>query len=265
MSMPAPEVTPIQPVWPLPRAPGGPSDEEIRREFARRGPWHYAYDFEGGLSYPVRKEKPETGSGWRRRPLQRFAHFMPYALHSQGGSLRGKRVLDIACNSGFWAIQCALLGADVVAFDARQQLIDQADVIKRITGVQSVEFRVLDFWQMTPALLGRFDLVLNLGILYHLPKTIEALELTRAVAQKHILLDSTVYASEKPLVHVAWQGTEEIRNAATEGMVATPSPTAVELMLRHLQIQRWLRIPLRTKDMPADYVEGKRVSWLIEV
>jgi 23S rRNA G2069 N7-methylase RlmK/C1962 C5-methylase RlmI len=36
---------------------------------------------------------------------------MPYVVQSQGGALEGKRVLDIACNSGFWSIQCALLGA----------------------------------------------------------------------------------------------------------------------------------------------------------
>jgi hypothetical protein len=41
--------TPVNPVWPLPRRSGGPSDEEIRQEFARYDQWHYAYEFEGAL------------------------------------------------------------------------------------------------------------------------------------------------------------------------------------------------------------------------
>jgi len=62
-----------------------------------------------------------------RRPLQRFRHFMPDLLASQGGSLKGRRILDIACNSGFWSLQCALLGAEVAGFDARPELIEQAN------------------------------------------------------------------------------------------------------------------------------------------
>jgi 2-polyprenyl-3-methyl-5-hydroxy-6-metoxy-1,4-benzoquinol methylase len=95
---------------------------------------------------------------------------MPYLVAANGGCLRGKRILDIACNSGFWSIQCALLGAEVVGFDGRAELIRQADLIKSIVGVDDVQFRVLDFWDMSrQALGGTFDIVLNLGILCHLP------------------------------------------------------------------------------------------------
>ena len=65
---------------------------------------------------------------------------MPYLMEAERGSLKGKRVLDIACNSGFWSVQCALLGAEVVGFDARPGLIEQANLIKRIVGVDQVEF-----------------------------------------------------------------------------------------------------------------------------
>jgi predicted RNA methylase len=65
-------------------------------------------------------------------PLQRFTHFMPSLVAAAGGSLAGKRVLDIACNAGFWSIQCALLGAaEVVGFDTRPELVEQAQVLRR--------------------------------------------------------------------------------------------------------------------------------------
>jgi len=110
---------------------------------------------------------------------------MPYLVQAGGGTLRGKRVLDIACNSGFWSIQCALLGADVVGFDARSELIEQASLLKRVTGLANVEFKVLEFWRMRPEHLGgQFDIVLNLGFLYHVPKPLEALELTIGMARQ---------------------------------------------------------------------------------
>jgi 2-polyprenyl-3-methyl-5-hydroxy-6-metoxy-1,4-benzoquinol methylase len=256
---PVPEPAPIAPVWPLPR--GGFSDEGIRREFARFPHWHFAYEFEGGLAFQTSHVKPGLDSDRPERPLQRFRHFMPYL-----GSLAGKRVLDIACNSGFWSIQCALLGADVVGFDARPELIDAANALKRITGAERAEFRVLDFWQMTPeALGGRFDVVLNLGLLYHLPKPLEALERTKAMARHLIVLDTTVHPSDETAVYLKWEEPFDIRMAADEGLVALPTKASVELMLRHLKFSRWFEIPLRNNDLPIDYLTRRRATWLIEI
>jgi len=63
-----------------------------------------------------------------------------------------------------------------LGFDARPDLIEQAELIKSITGIDNVRFRTLDFWAMSPAALdGPFAVVLNLGLLYHLAKPVEAL------------------------------------------------------------------------------------------
>jgi SAM-dependent methyltransferase len=263
---PVPEPPPVAPIWPLPRRPQGPSDEELRREFARHNLWHYAYEFDGGISFPTCHNNTGLDTDDPKRPLQRFRHFMPYLIESQGGSLKGTRVLDIACNSGFWSIQCALLGAEVVGFDARPELIEQANLLKWITGVESAEFRVLDFWRMSPkALGGQFDVVLNLGFLYHVPKPVETLELTRMMARKHILLDTAVHPSEELAIYLKWEEPSDIRMAVEEGIVALPTKPGVELMLRHLKAKGWFEIPVRTRDMPIDYLRGRRASWLIEV
>ena len=263
---PVPEPPAVAPVWPLPRRPHGPSDEGIRAEFARFPFWHYAYEFEGGLSFPTAHNRPGLDTDDPIRPLQRFRHFMPHLVHAHGGTLKGKRVLDIACNSGFWSIQCALLGAEVVGFDARSELIEQATLLKSITGVDNVEFEVLDFWAMNPeALGGSFDIVLNLGFLYHVPKPLEALERTMAMARKHILLDTAVHPSDELAIYLGWETPFDIRAATDEGMVALPTRAGVELMLRHLKVRGWDEIPVRTDDLPLDYRTQRRASWLIEV
>jgi tRNA (mo5U34)-methyltransferase len=258
--------TPIDPVWPLPRKSGGLSDDEVRKEFARYDLWHYSYKFDGGLSFSVRHNNPGPVSEIPNRPLQRFKHFMPYLVTAQNGSLQGKRVLDIACNSGFWSIQCALLGAEVVGFDARVELIEQANLVKSIVGVKNVEFKVLDFWDMSPQSLGGpFDVVLNLGILYHLAKPLESLELTKSMTREHILLDTAVYPSNDSVFKVRWEEPTDIRSASGSGIVAYPSKSAIGLMLKHLRVAEWFEIPLRTSDMPPDYLDHRRASWLIKV
>ncbi len=256
----------VDPIWPLPRRQGGLSDDQIRAEFAKYDLWHYAYAFEGGLSFSARHHDPGLLADAPERPLQRFRHFMPYLIAANGGCLRGKRVLDIACNSGFWSIQCALLGAEVVGFDGRAELVEQANLVKSIVGIDNVQFRVLDFWSMTPqALGGTFDIVLNLGILYHLTDPLKALELTQRMARECILLDTGVAPAREPVVKLRWEEPSDIRAATRAGIVAFPSESGVDLMLRHIGVARWLKIPRHVADMPLDYLDGTRASWIIKV
>jgi SAM-dependent methyltransferase len=174
-------------------------------------------------------------------------------------------VLDIACNSGFWSVQCALLGADVVGFDARPELIEQANLIKRVVGLDNVEFKTLDFWDMSPETLsGRFDIVFCLGILYHLPSPVEALQLTKSMARGIILLDTGIYRSFDSVLKLQREEPVDIRAASAPGVVAYPTKSSIDLMLRHIGAAEWFEIPIRT-DMPRDYLEDKRASWLIRV
>lgn len=263
---PSNEPPAIEPIWPLPRRPGGPSDEEIRKEFARFDLWHYAYAFDGGLSFSVRHTDQDALADDTKRPLKRFRHFMPYLIDAENGSLKGKRVLDIACNSGFWSLQCALLGADVVGFDARPELVAQANLLKSIVGVQNVTFQQLDFWEMSPARLnGTYDIVLNLGILYHLPEPLAALKLTKQMSHRWILLDTEVYQCDETAVLLRWEEPFDIRMANEAGIVVFPSKSSIGLMAKHLGCASSQEIPLRSEDMPGDYLEHRRASWLIRV
>jgi len=47
-----------------------------------------------------------------------------------GGSLKGKRVLDLGCNAGFWSLDALERGADfVLGLDGRRMHIDQANFV----------------------------------------------------------------------------------------------------------------------------------------
>ena len=66
--------------------------------------------------------------------------------------------------------------------------------------MRNVDYRLFNLWEMTPdALGGMFDVVLTLGILYHLTKPVEALERTKAMSRDHVLLDTSVFATRASL------------------------------------------------------------------
>lgn len=254
-----------EPIWPLPRR-AGISDAEITAGVSAFRDWHYALEFQNGPSFPSMWTKPGSPDPHAQRLPQRFRHFMPAALAAAGGDLKGKRVLDIACNGGFWSLQCALLGAEVTAFDSRPELLEQTRLLFRIAGLAEPRLQVLDYWAMTPASLGgSYDLVLNLGILYHLPDPLAALRLALAMSREVVVLDTMVSRSTESVVKLIWEEPDAIFNAVTPGIVAYPSRSSVEMMLRQLGAKRYQEIPLSRLPMPQDYLSGDRTSWVIEV
>jgi hypothetical protein len=85
------------------------------------------------------------------------------------------------------------------------------------------------------------------------------------MAEEFIVLDTIVFTADAPLSKIRWEEPETIRHTATAGVVMTPSERSVELLLKHVGFTHWLRIPVRTPDVPADYIHGLRASWLIRV
>ena len=260
----APSLPPVSPVWPLPIRGDGWSATALQQRLDAFPEWHYAFRFDAGVGVEVRYR---SGAPARAadHPLQRFAHFMPPLLAAAGGSLTGKRVLDIACNAGFWSIQCALLGAaEVVGFDGRPELVEQARLLQSVVGARCARFECLDFFDMTPARLGTFDVVLNLGLLYHLPDPLDVLRRSLAMTSRLMLLDTMLDPRTEALVKLRWEMPVDVRMATRDGIVAYPTRKAVHLMLRHLGAASVTEIPVRSMQVPGVYLEGRRASWLIE-
>jgi len=88
-------------------------------------------------------------------------------------------VLDIGCNGGFYSLEMKRRGAArVVAIDSDPRYLRQASLAAEVTGL-SVELHQMSVYSI--ARLGcRFDLVLFMGVLYHLRHPLLALDLIRA-------------------------------------------------------------------------------------
>lgn len=137
---------------------------ELRREIERLGPWFQNMRI-GGV-----ETAPDHFLGdYPRFKWNGFKHVLP-------DDLGGRSVLDIGCNAGFYSIEMKKRNAGrVVGIDMDEHYLRQAQFVAGRHGLD-IEFRQLSVYDV--AKLGeRFDLVLFMGVLYHLRHPLLALDL----------------------------------------------------------------------------------------
>jgi len=121
--------------------------------------------------------------------------------------LANSRVLDIACQEGCYALEFALTGAEAVGVEAREYHAQRARICAEQTGMgDRVQFEIGDIRAITEASHGRFDIVLMLGILYHLDATDAAETLSRleALTDDLLIIDTHIALSAK--ASFDWRG-----------------------------------------------------------
>jgi tRNA (mo5U34)-methyltransferase len=93
--------------------------------------------------------------------------------------LRGCRALDIGCNAGFYSFELARRGASVVGIDHDPHYLRQARWATDRFGFQDrIELREIGVYDLARlAAAETFDLVLFMGVLYHLRYPLLALDL----------------------------------------------------------------------------------------
>jgi tRNA (mo5U34)-methyltransferase len=149
--------------------------DEIRRRAEALGPWFHNIDLNGVWTAPNHFLGDYPAVKWRS-----FADTIPQ-------DLTGKSVLDIGCNGGFYSIEMKKRGADrVLGVDSDHDYLAQARFAAEVTGLD-IEFRNLSVYDVG-ALGERFDLVLFMGVLYHLRHPLLALDLIHAHAAKDMLV-----------------------------------------------------------------------------
>jgi tRNA (mo5U34)-methyltransferase len=79
--------------------------------------------------------------------------------------LNGRTLLDIGTWDGWFSFEAERHGARVTALDC-VEIESFLELRKRLGS--SVDYRILDFYELPQSGLGRFDYVLFLGVLYHL-------------------------------------------------------------------------------------------------
>jgi tRNA (mo5U34)-methyltransferase len=103
--------------------------------------------------------------------------------------LDGKRVLDIGTWDGYFAFAMERRGAEVVAIDSTEQ--ENFRVARELLGSR-VDYRVQDVYELSPERNGMFDVVLFMGVLYHLKHPLLGLERVCSVTRDVAIVESFV-------------------------------------------------------------------------
>jgi tRNA (mo5U34)-methyltransferase len=152
---------------------------EIERQVAALGPWFHNLDLGGVKTAPDHFLGDYPSLKWRQ-----FAEAVP-------GDLTGRTVLDIGCNAGFYSLEMKRRGAErVVGIDSDEAYLAQARFAAEVCGAK-IEFRQLSVYDVA-RLNDRFDLVLFMGVLYHLRHPLLALDLIHEHVARDLMLFQTM-------------------------------------------------------------------------
>jgi 2-polyprenyl-3-methyl-5-hydroxy-6-metoxy-1,4-benzoquinol methylase len=109
------------------------------------------------------------------------------------------RVLDLACLEGLYSLELARQGAKVVGIEGREANIEKARFAKEVFSLDNLEFFLDDVRNLSREKYGSFDVVLCLGILYHLdaPDVFYFLEKISEVCRGMAIIDTHISLSAK--------------------------------------------------------------------
>lgn len=197
--------------------------EAIAARIASFPCWHYEFDLQG-CKTPIFKPS------WKNRHYQRKGYFFDPLVRLCGRTLQGKRILDLGCNAGFWSLCAIEAGCDyVLGIDGRQMHVDQAEFVFQVKGIERerYDFRVGNVFDVLGEELGTFDIVLCLGLLYHICKHVQLFEGIAAVNSDILVIDSRLSPLPGSLLQLGRESTESPRAAIDYELVMNPTRDAV--------------------------------------
>ncbi|HXT13601.1 MAG TPA: TIGR04290 family methyltransferase [Candidatus Angelobacter sp.] len=165
------------------------SVEQIRTRVRELGKWFHNLNLGGVETAPDHFLGDYPRSKW-----QHFANAIP-------SDLSGRTVLDIGCNGGFYSIEMKRRGAErVVAIDFDEAYLAQARFAAEVCDVE-IDFQKLSVYDV--AKLGeKFDIVLFMGVLYHLRHPLLALDLLHEHVARDLLIFQSMQRGSDEIVPV---------------------------------------------------------------
>jgi tRNA (mo5U34)-methyltransferase len=152
--------------------------EQIRRRVVELGDWFHNIELSGVQTAP----KHFLGD-YPMVKFRRFEHAIP-------ADLTGRTVLDIGCNGGFYSIEMKRRGAErVLGIDSDERYLAQARFAAEVCG-EDIQFKRMSVFEVAK-LREKFDVVLFMGVLYHLRHPLLALDLL----YEHVAGDLLIFQS----------------------------------------------------------------------
>jgi len=165
------------------------SKHTIPKELKKLEPFFHDIDLGNGLN-----TAPEI---YRMRSAINL--FFPPLLKLFGGSLKGLRILDVGCNCGGFSFEANKYGAkEIIGIDADKNNINQANAIKKYLRIPNIKFLQLKAEELDKGEIGKFDITILAGILYHLENPISTMAKIAEITKSTLMVDCHVHYSTGP-------------------------------------------------------------------
>jgi len=174
-------------------------DPQTLQLFAEKGTQLFAYKRPEEII-----ESPQVGeinAVKVRRVMQLLRDYVPVPIDQL-------QVYDFGCAEGVYAIEAALRGARVRAFDGRSARMDLGRAAAQRLDLGRLHFELADIRQVTAASHGPADVVLLLGILYHLTAAdlVQVLANVRGLCRRFAIIETRVTTDDRE--HFLHEGVE---------------------------------------------------------
>ncbi|MBO0693237.1 MAG: methyltransferase domain-containing protein, partial [Acidimicrobiaceae bacterium] len=169
-----------------------PAEIEEMRDFL--SPWNHNIRLADGL-YTVFHES--------QYPAHRA--IMEVVDHHLAGAYEGSTVLDLGCLEGYFSLECARHGAEVLGVDAKETNIKKCEFVKSVLRVPNLQLVLDDAMNVTKDRYGSFDVVLALGLLYHLDDPFRFMAQVADLCDNFLVLDTLVALEDAPQTIDGWQ------------------------------------------------------------
>ena len=182
------------------------ADDALRARAAELGPWFHNLKLPGGV---------ETAPG---HPLGDFPAVKWWQLSPHlPARLDGWSALDVGCNAGFYTFELARRGARVVAVDHDPRYLEQARWAGDVLGMSGqVEFTQCDVYDLA-GWRERFDLVLFMGVFYHLRHPLLGLDAVSALCRRLMVFQTLTMPGDEVVEDTAGRGIDSREDLAKPG------------------------------------------------
>lgn len=165
-------------------------DDDLKGRIEALGPWFHNINLGGIWTAP-----DHFLGDYPNVKFQRFAPHLPE-------DLTGKSVLDIGCNAGFYSMEMKRRGAErVLGLDHDDHYLAQARFAAETLGYDNIEFRNHSVYDVG-SLGETFDVVIFMGVLYHLRHPLLALDLIHEHVAKDILIFQSMQRGSSQVMEV---------------------------------------------------------------
>lgn len=163
----------------------------------RVGPWT-AHNIELAPGVFTRGAEPSGEEPKLRRVRQLVGDLAPAPVSQL-------RVLDLGALEGLYGIEFALSGAEVVFIEGREPSAERIRFATEALGLDRAKVVTQDVQDLTVGEHGEFDVVLCIGLLYHLdaPGVFSLIERMRSVCRGLLVLDTHIALEDDELARFA--------------------------------------------------------------